>query len=56
MSLFACVIETPGDPNYKHLNGERVVKVSAAVEDSITTAQSVSQRALEDLDLINASF
>ena len=52
MSQFASVIETPGDPNYKHLNGERVVKVSAAVEDSITTAQSVSQRALDELDLI----
>ena len=53
MSQFASVIETPGDPNYKHLNGERVVKVSAAVEDAITTAQSVSQRALDELDLIN---
>ena len=53
MSQFASVIETPGDPNYKHLNGERVVKVSAAVEDSITTAQSVSQRALDELNLIN---
>ena len=53
MSQFASVVETPGDPNYKHLNGERVVKVSAAVEDSITTAQSVSQRALDELDLIN---
>jgi len=52
MSQFASVVETPGDPNYKHLNGERVVKVSAAVEDSITTAQSVSQRALDELDLI----
>jgi len=27
--------------------------VSAAVEDAITTAQSVSQRALDELDLIN---
>jgi len=53
MSQFASVIETPGDPNYKHLNGERVVKVSAAVEDAITTAQSVSKRALDELDLIN---
>ncbi len=53
MSQFANVIETPGDPNYKHLNGERVVKVSAAVEDSVTTAQSVSKRALDELDLIN---
>ena len=53
MSQFADVIETPGDPNYKHLNGERVVKVSAAVEDSVTTAQSVSKRALDELDLIN---
>ena len=53
MSQFASVIETPGDPNYKHLNGERVVKVSAAVEDAITTAQSVSKRALDKLDLIN---
>ena len=53
MSQFARVVETSGDPNYKHLNGERVVKVSAAVEDSITTAQSVSQRALDELDLIN---
>ncbi len=53
MSQFAKVVETSGDPNYKHLNGERVVKVSAAVEDSITTAQSVSQRALDELDLIN---
>ena len=53
MSQFASVVETPGDPNYKHLNGERVVKVSAAVEDAITTAQSVSQRALDELDLIN---
>ncbi|MDC1447701.1 efflux RND transporter permease subunit [Candidatus Thioglobus sp.] len=53
MSQFASVVETPGDPNYKHLNGERVVKVSAAVEDSVTTAQSVSKRALEELDLIN---
>jgi len=53
MSQFASVVETPGDPNYKHLNGERVVKVSAAVEDSITTAQSVSKRALDELDLIN---
>ena len=52
MSQFASVVETPGDPNYKHLNGERVVKVSAAVEDAITTAQSVSQRALDELDLI----
>ena len=53
MSQFATVVETSGDPNYKHLNGERVVKVSAAVEDSITTAQSVSKRALDELDLIN---
>ncbi|MDB4821682.1 efflux RND transporter permease subunit [Candidatus Pseudothioglobus singularis] len=53
MSQFANVIETQGDPNYKHLNGERVVKVSAAVEDSVTTAQSVSKRALDELDLIN---
>ena len=53
MSQFANVIETQGDPNYKHLNGERVVKVSAAVEDTITTAQSVSKRALDELDLIN---
>jgi len=53
MSQFASVAETPGDPNFKHLNGERVVKVSAAVEDSITTAQSVSKRALDELDLIN---
>ena len=53
MSQFANVIETPGDQNYKHLNGERVVKVSAAVEDSVTTAQSVSKRALDELDLIN---
>ncbi len=53
MSQFASVIETPGDPNYKHLNGERVVKVSAAVEDALTTAQSVSKRALVELDLIN---
>jgi multidrug efflux pump subunit AcrB len=53
MSQFASVVETPGDPNYKHLNGERVVKVSAAVEDSVTTAQSVSKRALDELDLIN---
>ncbi|MDC3250741.1 efflux RND transporter permease subunit, partial [Candidatus Pseudothioglobus singularis] len=53
MSQFANVIETLGDPNYKHLNGERVVKVSAAVEDSVTTAQSVSKRALDELDLIN---
>ncbi|MDA9801222.1 efflux RND transporter permease subunit [Candidatus Pseudothioglobus singularis] len=53
MSQFADVIETLGDPNYKHLNGERVVKVSAAVEDSVTTAQSVSKRALDELDLIN---
>ena len=53
MAQFASVAETPGDPNFKHLNGERVVKVSAAVEDAITTAQSVSKRALDDLDLIN---
>ncbi len=53
MSQFSSVVETPGDPNFKHLNGERVVKVSAAVEDSITTAQSVSKRALDELDLIN---
>ena len=54
MSQFSSVIaDTSGDPNFKHLNGERVVKVSAAVEDSITTAQSVSKRALDELDLIN---
>ena len=53
MSQFSSVVETPGDPNYKHLNGERVVKVSAAVDDSVTTAQSVSKRGLDELDLIN---
>jgi len=51
MSEFSTIIEIPGEPDYHHLNGERVITISAAVDDSITTAQVVMRKALQTLDV-----
>lgn len=53
MSEFSTIIEIPGEPDYHHLNGERVITISAAVDDSITTAQVVMRKALQTLDVGN---
>ncbi|HIF89664.1 MAG TPA: efflux RND transporter permease subunit [Candidatus Thioglobus sp.] len=51
MSEFSTIIEIPGEPDYRHLNGERVITISAAVDDSTTTAQVVMRKALQTLDV-----
>ena len=53
MSEFSAVIEIPGEPDYKHLNGDRVVTITAAVDDSVTTAQVAMKKALRALDVRN---
>lgn len=53
MSEFSAVLEIPGEPDYNHLNGERVITISAAVDDSITTAQITMREALKTLDVAN---
>jgi len=49
MSEFSTILEIPGEPDYTHLNGERVITISAAVDDSITTAQAAMREALNTL-------
>jgi len=51
MSEFSTILEILGEPDYKHLDGERVVTISAAVDDSVTTAQVAMREALNTLDV-----
>ena len=51
VSQFSSIREISGEPDYNHLNGERVISITAAVDDAVTTPQAVTKQALQSLDV-----
>ena len=53
MAEFSSLQIIQGEPDYKHLNGERVLKVSGAVSDTGGSSGEVMEQALLELDVRN---
>jgi multidrug efflux pump subunit AcrB len=50
MSQFSTIREIKGEPDFNHYDGERSVRISASVDDKVTTSQAAMASVLKELN------
>ena len=50
MSQFSTIREIKGEPDFNHYDGERSVRISASVDDKVTTSQAAMSSVLKELN------